>query len=393
MLPKIDLKSQFLLNPEITFLNFGSFGSCPKPIFDDYQRWQIEMEREPVQFITSGSSQYLKKSREALGEFVHCHADDLVFVPNPSYAVNIVSRSLNLKPGDEILSTNLEYGACDKAWNYIVKKTGARYVRQPIQLPLSSKEQFVEDFFKGLSPRTKLIFLGQITSTTALILPVREICEIAKQKGLMTFIDGAHVPGHIPLHLSELGADLYTGACHKWMMTPKGVSFLYSKKEVQHLLDPLVVSWGYESAMPSHSQFLDYHQMQGTRDFTGFLTVPAAIDFMRKNNWESVSESCRNLIRNNAGRFCELVGSTPLCPISEEFLGQMFSIPVICKEPEKLQQHLYINYKIEIPVMRLEDKIFIRFSINAFNSQRDLDKLFAALKEIIETTGLIERAA
>ena len=384
------LKTQFLLNPEITFLNFGSFGACPKPIFDDYQKWQLEMEREPVQFMTSRSLHYLKASREALGNYVNCHSDDLVFVPNPSYAVNIVSKSLDLKPGDEILTTNLEYGACDKAWKFICKKTGAKYIRQTIQLPLTTKEQFVEDFFKGLSPKTKLVFIGQITSTTALILPVKEICERAKQKGLMTFIDGAHVPGHIPLDLSELKADMYTGACHKWMMTPKGTSFLYVKKEFQNLLDPLVVSWGYDSAAPSHSQFLDYHQMQGTRDFTGFLTVPTAIHFMKENNWEVVSTSCKELVRKNAKRFCDLLGSKPLCPVTEEFLGQMFSIPINSLEPEKLQRHLYDHYKIEIPVMRLDDKIFIRYSINAFNTQSDLDRLYDSLKEIIETTDFIK---
>ena len=384
------LKTQFLLNPEITFLNFGSFGACPKPIFDDYQKWQLEMEREPVQFMTSRSLHYLKASREALGNYVNCHSDDLVFVPNPSYAVNIVSKSLDLKPGDEILTTNLEYGACDKAWKFICKKTGAKYIRQTIQLPLTTKEQFVEDFFKGLSPKTKLVFIGQITSTTALILPVKEICERAKQKGLMTFIDGAHVPGHIPLDLSELKVDMYTGACHKWMMTPKGTSFLYVKKEIQNLLDPLVVSWGYDSAAPSHSQFLDYHQMQGTRDFTGFLTVPTAIHFMKENNWEVVSTSCKELVRKNAKRFCDLLGSKPLCPVTEEFLGQMFSIPINSLEPEKLQRHLYDHYKIEIPVMRLDDKIFIRYSINAFNTQSDLDRLYDSLKEIIETTDFIK---
>jgi isopenicillin-N epimerase len=385
----IALKSQFLLNPEITFLNFGSFGSCPKPIFDDYQKWQLEMEQEPVQFMTVKGSIYLKAAREALGTYINCQADDLVFVPNPSYAVNIVSKSLNLKPGDEILSTNLEYGACDKAWNFICKKTGANYIRQQIQLPLVSKEQFIDDFFKGLSPKTKLVFLGQITSTTALILPVKEICEIAKQKGILTFIDGAHVPGHIPLNLSELKADMYTGACHKWMLAPKGTSFLYVKKEFQHLLDPLVVSWGYDSAAPSHSQFLDYHQMQGTRDFTGPLTMPVAIQFMKENNWEHVSAWCKNLVRENAQRFCKLLGSQALCPITEEFLGQMFSIPINCSEPEKLQRLLYERYKIEIPVMRLDNKIFIRYSINAMNSQEDLDRLYAALKEILEKTDFI----
>ncbi len=306
------LKSQFLLNPEITYLNFGSFGACPKPIFEDYQKWQLELETEPVQFITVNSLNYLKKSREALGNYIDCDADDLVFTPNPSYAFNIIAKSLILMPGDEILSTNLEYGAMDKTWNYYCGKAGATYVRQEISLPITSKEAIIEQFWKGYTEKTKAIFISEITSSTGLKLPVKEICEIAKQKGLLTIVDGAHTPGHIPLKLSGLKADIYTGACHKWMLTPKGCSFLYVKKEFQDLFDPLVVSWGYDSAMPSHSQFLDYHQGQGTRDISAFLTVPKAIEFLDKYDWPAKAAACRKLVQENADRFCELVGTKPL---------------------------------------------------------------------------------
>ena len=385
-----ELKSQFLLNPEITFLNFGSFGACPKIIFENYQQWQKELEYEPVQFMAVNGPSYLKRSREALAKYVNCDGEDIVYVSNPSYAMNIVAKSLRLKEGDEILSTNLEYGACDRIFNYYAKQAGARYVRQPIELPLTSKEKFISDFFKGLSNKTKVIFIGQITSATALILPVKEICEIAKNKGLLTIIDGAHVPGQLPLDLTALDADIYTGACHKWMMAPKGCSFLYVKKKLQDQLDPLVVSWGYESATPSSSKFLDYHQMQGTRDFSAFLTMPAVLEFMQKYNWPEVARGCRKLVLDNINRFCDLMNAKPLCPATAEFIPQMFSIPVKSREPENLQRHLFEKYKIEIPVTRLDEKIFVRYSINAFNSQADLDKLYMAFKETLGKPHLLQ---
>ena len=384
------LASQFLINPKITFLNFGSFGACPKPIFEDLQKWQLELETEPVQFITVDGYKYLKQSREALANYIHCNADDLVYTPNPSYAMSIITKSLKLNPGNEILTTDLEYGAMDKSWNYYCKQTGAKYVRQHINLPLTTKEAFIEDFFKGLTNNTKAIFISQITSSTALVLPVKEICDIAKQKGLLTIVDGAHVPGHIPLNLSELKADIYTGACHKWMMTPKGCAFLYVTKEHQHWTDPLVISWGYDSAMPSHSQFLDYHQLQGTRDFTAFLTVPKALYFMKTHHWEEQALKCRKLVQANAQRFCDLLGTQPLCPINDTFLGQMFSIPIHTSEPETLQRDLFEAYKIEIPVMRHGMDVYLRYSIQVFNSQKDLDTLYNALKEIIANTELIQ---
>jgi isopenicillin-N epimerase len=377
-----NLRDQFLIDPSITFLNFGSFGACPKPIFQDYQKWQLELETEPAQFIQVNGPRYISESRLALAKYVNCNETDLVYITNPSYGVNIIAKSLDLRSGDEILSTDVEYGACDRTWNYYCEKAGAKFVRQHISLPLTTKEKFIEEFFKGLTPKTKMIFISQITSTTALKFPVKEICEIAKEKGLMTFVDGAHAPGHTKVDLSELKADIYVGACHKWMLTPKGSSFLYVKKEFQDQFDPLLVSWGYKALFPSGSKFQDYHQMQGTRDFSAFLTIPAALKFMQENNWEEVSAACRKLVRNNAKRFCAFVNNAPLCPVTEEFLGQMFSIPIRTKEPEKLQRHLFTEYKIEIPVMRQEDRVYLRYSINAFNTQRDLDTLYHALEEI-----------
>jgi isopenicillin-N epimerase len=389
-MPNSLLKDKFQLNPEITYLNFGSFGACPKEVFENYQKFQMELEYEPVQFITVNGIKYLKESREALGAYIGCPADDLVFVPNPSYALNIIGKSLKLNSGDEILSTDLEYGALDRTWKYYAKKSGAHYIQQHIELPLTTKEMFVENFFKGLSQRTKAIFISHITSSTALILPVKEICAIAKEKGLITIVDGAHAPGHIPLNLSELQADIYTGACHKWMLSPKGCSFLYVKKEFQHLFDPLVISWGYEAEFPSSSQYLDYHQMQGTREFSAFLTVPKSIQFMNDNNWEGVAASCRELVQKNALRFCNLVGSKPLCPVNDEFLGQMFSIPIKPLSAERLQRYLFQTYNIEIPLMRHGNACYLRYSINGFNTQSDLDRLYMALKEIIDVTDFIE---
>lgn len=385
-----NLKDLFYLNPEITFLNFGSFGACPKPIIEDQRKWQMEMERDPVQFIAVRSLEYLQNSRKALADYIHCNANDLVFTPNPSYAMNIIAKSFALKAGDEILSTNLEYGAMDRTWNYYCRKSGAKFIRNVVSLPVVSKEQFIEEFWKGFSENTKAIFISHITSSTALKLPVHEICAEAKRRGLLTIVDGAHVPGHIPLDLSTLEADIYTGACHKWMMTPKGSSFLYVRKELQDQFDPLVISWGYESEAPSESQFIDYHQMQGTRDFTAFLTIPKSIEFMKTYDWPTVAQGCTELAHKNYGKFCELLRTEPLCPVNTDFLGQMCSIPVSTKKPLELKSILFNKYKIEIPVMVHEKYTFLRYSIQAFNDQKDLDKLYLTLKEIQSSTDLLD---
>jgi isopenicillin-N epimerase len=385
-----NIKSQFLIDSNITFLNFGSFGGSPKVVYDNYQKWQRELEFNPVQFITVNGIKYLQETREALGNFIGCHPDDVVMVTNPSYAVNIVAKNFKLQAGDEVLATNLGYGACDRTWKYYCNKAGAKYVQQKINLPIASKESFLQDFFVGINEKTKLIFVDHITSATGLILPVQEICDYANEKGILIFVDGAHAPGQVTLNLQTLKADIYTGACHKWMMTAKGSSFLYVKKELQNLLDPLVVSWGYDAIYPSHSPFLDYHQMQGTRDFSAFLTIPTAIQFMHDNNWEEWRATCNDIVMRNAKRFCDLVHTNSISPISKDFIGQMFSIPINCKDPLALKALLFNKYKIEVPVMPHNDMLFIRYSIQAYNTQEDLDVLYEALEDIISTNELIK---
>lgn len=383
------MKELFLLNPGITFLNHGSFGACPQPIFEDYQKWQLRLEQEPVQFITVDGPQYLKKSRKALANYINCNEDDLVYVPNPSTALNTVIRSLNLKEGDEILTTDQEYGAMDKTWSYYCKKFGSIYVKQHIPLPLTTKEEFLAAFWNGFSSKTKVIFISQITSQTALIFPIKEICKKARELGLLTIIDGAHVPGHIELNITDIDPDVYTGACHKWMLTPKGSSFLYVRKTLQEKIDPLIISWGYNSDTPSHSQFLDYIEFNGTKDFSAYLTIPKAIAFFEENDWENRKKECRALLKQYYPILAKNLNSYTLAPLKDEFLGQICSIPIQTKKPTQLKEMLYNTYKIEVPIMVFPTATFLRVSFQAYNNEKEIEQLINAINTIKKKTSFI----
>ena len=373
-------KSLFLLDPNIIHLNHGSFGACPKPIFDSLISWQKKLEFNPVKHLAFDMYDYLEESRESLSNYINCNKDDIVFFPNPSTALNTVIKSLDLKNNDEILTTNHEYGALDKTWNFICKKTGAKYIKQNIILPLKSKNDFINIFIKGINKNTKVIFISHITSPTGLIFPVEEICKIARENNIFCIIDGAHVPGHIDLDIKQLNPDIYTGACHKWMCAPKGTSFLYAKKEIQNDIDPLVISWGYDSDIPSHSKYLDYHQWQGTQDPSAYLTIPDVINFLNKNNWNEVSKKCR-LINIEAR---ELINkSLNKNPISDnQFIGQMSTIEIKCEDSIKVIKKLYEDFKIVVPIVKWEDKMLLRFSIQAYNSMEDIEKLIFAIKKL-----------
>ncbi|UCC65853.1 MAG: aminotransferase class V-fold PLP-dependent enzyme [Anaerolineae bacterium] len=382
-----ELKSQFLLDPEVVFLNHGSFGACPRPVFDAYQHWQRELERQPVEFLGRRARGLLAEARAALAAYVGVEAQDVVYFPNPTAAINAVVRSLDLGPGDEILTTDHEYGAMDRTWRFACRKTGARYVQQPVPLPVTAHSDFVEIFWAAVTDRTRAIFLSHITSPTALTFPVQEICYRARQAGLLSIVDGAHAPGQIPLNLEGLGADVYTGAAHKWLCAPKGSAFLYVRREVQGLLEPLVVSWGWESEHPSGSQFIDHHEWQGTRDLAAFLSVPAAIEFQAGHDWAAVRQRCRALAGKTRQRLNALTGLDPICPDSPEWFTQMFAARLPPADLDRLKGRLYDEYRIEVPLRQWNGQPLIRVSFQAYNGQADADALVDALAQLLPLTS------
>jgi isopenicillin-N epimerase len=380
------LKDYFLLDPDVVYLNHGSFGACPRPVVEIYQSWQRRLEKQPVQFLGNELNDLLLTARKDLGSYIKVPAKDIVFIPNATHGVNIIARSIKLAPGDEILTTDHEYGACNFVWDFICKKTGARYIKKAIKIPVKSAEEITEEFWRAVTPKTKLIFISHITSPTSLRLPVEQICELARNSGILTIIDGAHAPGQIPLDLPSLGADFYTGNCHKWMLSPKGAAFLYARSEVQSLVEPLIVSWGYQSNTlpPRESTFIDYLQWTGTCDPAAYLSVPAAISFMEQNHWEVVRDACHNLLRSAIKRICDQSGMAPLYPLDSLLYHQMGTIPIpTLSDIGKLKIRLYSEYKIEIPCIEWNGKHFIRLSIQGYNTHAEISLLIQALSELI----------
>ena len=377
-----NLKKHFLLDPKITFLNHGSFGATPKPVFDEYRRWQRESEKQPVEFYGRRFEGLMREARQALGDYLGTRANNLVYAQNVTIALNIVARSLDLGEGDEVLSTNHEYGALDRTWRFLSGERGFTYVNQPVSL--ASHEAFVESFWRGVNSKTKIIFLSHITSPTATIFPVEEVIKRAKEKNIITIIDGAHAPGQIPLHLDSLGADFYGGNLHKWLCAPKGAGFLYARPEVQHLLKPLVVSWGYVSENPSGSTFVDHHEWWGTRDISAFLTVPKAIQFQQDQDWARVRADCHRLAVEMWKRIHDLTGCAPLHSDPELWFAQMIvaTLPADT-DLAALKARLYDEHRVEIPVVEWNEKKLIRLSVQGYNTNRDMDKLLFALKSVL----------
>jgi isopenicillin-N epimerase len=366
-----ELRREFMLDREVAFLNHGSFGACPRPVFERYQHWQRELEREPVDFISRRLPGLLAEARAELAHYVGAAPDDLAFVTNATTGVNLAARALDLQPGDEVLSTDLEYGACDLAWEWLCRRTGASYVRAQIPLPLEDSAEVTAALFARATERTRVVYISHVTSATALVLPVEEIVARARELGLVTIVDGAHAPAHVPLHVDELGADLYSGNCHKWLCSPKGAGFLHARPEWQDRVDAAIISWGYADG----NGFTERIELQGTRDCAAWLAVPYAIRYQAERDWDSVRDRCRALTREARRALCELVGTAPIA--AEAMLGQMATVGLQQPAPE-LSDRLFREHRVEIPTMRPGDAR-LRISIAAYTTESDVERLLAAL--------------
>jgi isopenicillin-N epimerase len=372
------LRAQFLLDAEVVFLDHGCYGACPRVVFERYQGWQAELERRPVEFLGRRLEGLLAEARADFAAYVGAAADDLVFVENTTAGVNVAARALALGPGDEVLSTDLEYGALNYMWERLCAQTGARFVRAPVRLPTSGQDEIAENVWAHAGPRTKAIFVSHLTSATALVLPAAELCRRAREAGVVSIVDGAHVPGHLPLDLASFGADIYVGNCHKWLCAPKGSAFLWVRPELQESIGALAVGWGFGEG----STFLTRNERQGTRDPAAYLTVPEAIRWQEERGWDEVRARCHGLALAARERLAALTGLEPLAP--PELLGQMASSPLPAGlDADALKARLYDEFRIEVPVLVRGDERFVRPSFQGYNDADDLDALVAALEQLL----------
>lgn len=379
-------RADFVLRDDVVFLNHGSFGACPKVILEQQQSWIHTLEAQPVLYFRE-LMHHMRTAREALATYLGAAPENLVYVTNSTYGVNVAAHAFGsmLQAGDEILTTDHEYGACDRAWRQYASSRGVRYVRVTIPMPAPSLDEITERIWSLVTERTRLLFISHITSPTGLRMPVEELCRRARMKGILTVIDGSHVPGHVPLDLAQLGADFYTGNCHKWMCTPKGSAFMWTSDAFREMLQPLVVSWGGDIPTFGDSWFVDENEFLGTRDHSPFLCVPFALEWMRQHEWSTLQDRNRELTIKGVAMLCEIAG---VQSIREEGADPLLQLGTVLL-PETvdvmaMKSWLYDERSIEVVVHRWLDRPMLRFSVHAHTELRDLEALVSAVREYIQ---------
>jgi isopenicillin-N epimerase len=365
------MRDLFVLDPALVFLNHGSFGACPRAVLDEYQRVQREIERNPVEALSlyRGFPGAIASVRQRLAEYVGADPANVVLVPNATTGVNLVARSLALRPGDEVVSTTHEYGGNDLLWQWVCERAGARYITVD-----TTPSRAADELLAAVTERTRVLFVSHVSSSTALRFPAEEICRRAREAGVPVLVDGAHAPGHLDLDLEALDADWYTGNCHKWLCAPKGAGFLHVRHERQAELEPVAVSWDWPLEV-----WADRHRWHGTRDPSPYLAVPAAIDFQRAHGWEDVRRRCRALALRARRELSEALGTEPLAEREHDVL-QMVTVRLPPCDPFELGVRLAHERRIEVLAQNWHGQPILRASFQGYNDEDDLEALLAALR-------------
>jgi isopenicillin-N epimerase len=385
-----ELRSQWRLDPDVVFLNHGSFGACPTAVLEEQAHWRERMEAEPVRFFMREYEAALDTAKQALAEFVGARAPDLAFVSNATSGVNTVLRSLPWGPGDELLTTDHAYGACRNALEFVAVQAGATVRVARLPFPVTSPEEIVEAVLAEVSGRTRLALVDQITSPSALVLPVDSIVRALAERGVDTLVDAAHGPGMVPLALDNTGAAYTTGNCHKWLCAPKGAAFLHVRRDRQSAIRPLAISHGATATVPGRTRFELEHDWTGTDDPSAWLSVPAAIRFLGgllPGGWPALLRRNHLLACAARERLLSVLQTPPICP--ESMLGSMAAVMLlgaagqpVAAEIDPLQERLWQERRIEVPIQRAPGNPglrLLRVSAAAYTTLDEVDVLAAAL--------------
>ena len=389
------LRHLWTLDPEVTFLNHGSFGACPVPVQARQAELRDELERDPVAFITERQEDLVDEARRELASQLGSAVQDLVFVSNATTGVNTVLSSLRLGSGDEVLLTDHTYNACRNALEHYALASGAVLQVVPVDLPISDEDELVDAIMSRVTRRTRLMLIDHVTSVSALVMPLEKLVPALQSQGVMVLVDGAHAPGMLTIDLDELGADFYTGNCHKWLCAPKGAAFLHVREEHHEELAPLVISHGWNTPRPGRSRLHNLFDWTGTADFTAVACIPQALKTLGAlfdGGWEELQSRNHELAIGARRELCTAMGTDEICP--DSMLGSMACITL----PNAFHANKFGTSGVEranqiyrvlrtrgfqVPVMESPDgAIFVRVSAQVYNRMEHYDRLASTLVEV-----------
>ena len=377
------------LTPEVVHLNHGSFGATPRSVLAVQDRWRQMFHRDPTSYVVDRWETALDAAREVLCKVVGADPGSLVFIPNTTTGVNSVVRSLDFRAGDEILTTDHIYNACRNVLEFVAGRTGARVVIATVPFPLSSADEVVAGVMDRVTTRTRFALLDHVTSATGLVLPIERLVSLLERQGVLVMVDGAHAPGMVSLNIEKLAPSFYAGNCHKWLCAPPGSAFLWVRPDLANLITPPAISHGANDPRTDRPRLHLLFDYPGTIDPTGYLAVPAAINFLNSLHPDmlpGVMAANRQLALKARTMLCDIVGTPPAAP--DDMIGSLAAVtlPPGRGEPppgfiDPLTRVLLEEWRIQVPVFIWPTwpRRDLRVSAAPYNEVGDYSLLIEAL--------------
>lgn len=377
-----NLIREWMLDPEITFLNHGCFGARPRVVAEDQHHWRQRIDARPIEWLDRKRGELLNSAKATIGQFIGASKENFGLITNATDGVNAVMRSLEFAPGDELLTINHVYNAVRMTMHDLARRSGATAIEAELPFPIDSPSRVVEVIARHLSPRTKLLIIDHITSPTALVLPIAELIELCEARGVDVLVDGAHAPGMIKLDIESLGRAMpayYTGNLHKWGGAPLGTAFLWVRPDKQPGIHPTTISHFLDQGLAAEFSW------QGTRDISGWLSAPKGIEYMEQFGWPRVRQHNHEMAVWVMRTLCEAWDVEPTSPRDGSMLGSMVTLPLPdgtsdrFASPEQLQALLYDQHRIEVPIIDWSGSWWIRASCQIYNSAAEYERLAEAV--------------
>ena len=360
-------KALWPLEPQMIFLNHGSYGATPHEVLAEQVRWRDRLEAQPCRFINVEAPPEMRRVADQLGNFVSARGEDVALVENTTNGINAVVKSLRFEAGDEIVVADHIYNAVRNTLRFVLEPVGATMVAAPVGLPLQDPDGLADIIFSAVTPRTRLIVVDHVASVSGVIFPVAEIAARAQQMGLPVLVDGAHAPGMLDLDVPSLGVDWYVGNCHKWLCAPKGAAFLWAAPERQKDLHPNVISHDLGKG------FTFEFDKTGTRDASAWLSIPAALDFHAKMGGASLRARNHDVAVQSGHALAQRWGTELGAP--DELYGSMVTVRIPGDLPadrataDALKAWLWAEHRAEIHIMPFSDALWLRISVQAYNTE------------------------
>jgi isopenicillin-N epimerase len=369
----------WMLDPNITYLNHGSFGARTREVFEAQQRHKLLFEKSPVDFLDR-QGKFLCHARQVVAQFVGAHPDGLGFVDNATTGIGCVIQSLHLQEGEEILTTNHVYNGVRQLVSHYCSNKNLLYREVDIPLPVTSSVDILQCIEAGLSDKTTLLLVDHVSSSSAIVFPIREIVDLCREKGILILIDGAHAPGMVDVEIDDLAPDWYVANLHKWVCAPLGTAFVWTNEPWRSSTHPITISHWLDQG------YTEEFDWQGTKDISSWLTAVDAIKVGEQIGWNTIRQHNHEMAAWMHETLVSAFNVLPLSPIDGSLLGSMATVLLPAGSPQNLQDcialrdDLFSQTALEVPIFEFLGKGMLRVSAQLYSKPEDIEMLIGALK-------------